>query len=936
MKNSKVFIYIVSVVTIVMCLLLVSCGSTKVQKEVPIQQLILEGRYDEAKELFKNRTDINAQDEDGNTALHIAAKVNEADLISFLIIKGADTEIHNNFGDTPLHVAVKNDNVESARILAIVHGNIFAKDAEENSALQIALAKDDLWYDVMISPQTGELRDVNGESIVHYFVRTGDEKAIASCIRQQIPLSVKNNEGKTPVHLCFENAQDSVAIRIAATLLQAGAEPVRGDFAYFEDAVRTHNTMIRFNDGQTPLHLASILGHTGVVSYILNDKTSVRTSDLLGAQDISGATPLHEAVRYGQVDVAKLLLAGGAKVDALDSIGKTPFLLIIPAAKQYEMYSALLLYNANAAEKDMFGDTVLHVATMAGVGTDVLNLLVNHGAPVNERNKQGVTPLSLAVESGNMEHIVFYAQAGADINAEDMQGNTPLTKALESPSIDMLKTLVTAKNILSKDSSGNTPLHIAIIKDSPFEYIKYLVDTGADVNARNKNGDSILYLAVTKNKRDVGDLLLSKNADIFATNTENNSPLRIALTAGGEVQDWLITSQTLNTTDGSGNTPLHYAAEWKLDGAISALIQKGAKVNAVNSNGESALFAAVKADSPSTINILVENGIITDTRSNLTRDHLGNTPLHCAVRWNALQAAQSVISLGFDVNAQNLSGKTALSDTCRSGKKEMAVLLMQYGANVNASDVTGRTILIDAVQSGNEQMTALLLANGANPQIQEMSGRNAYHEAAITGNINIINLIRNAGGNPLSRDSYGESPFSLVLRYDESVLRAVLGNNTTIVDSDGNTPIHIAVDRKVSSSQLTMLINMGYPISQRNGKGMTPLNNAVSSNQKKLALTLLERGADPFVATINGDSALTNAFKNGNVEILDAIVKYNASKTDMAGDSILHYAARMATEVQVSHLLSLGLDRNATNLSGETPSRMAERWNRPTIAELLR
>ena len=936
MRKSRILISIFSILTLIICFLFVSCGSTKVAKQAPIQQLILEGRYDEAKELFKTKTEINAQDEDGNTALHIAALVNEPDLISFLIIKGADTEIANNFGDTPLHVAVKNDNVESAKVLSIVHGNIFAKDAEGNTALQIALAKDPLWYDVMISPQTGDLRDINGESIVHYFVRTGDEKAIECCIRQQIPLSVKNNAGQTPVALCFADAGDAVSIRIAAALIQAGAEPVRGDFAYFEDAVRTHNTMIRFNDGQTPLHLASILGHTGVVSYILNDKTVVRTSDLLSAQDISGATPLHEAVRYGQVDVAKLLLAGGAKVDALDSIGKTPFLLIIPKEKQYAMYNTLLLYNANAAEKDMFGDTVLHVATMAKVGTDVLNLLVNHGAPVNERNKQGVTPLALAVEHKILDHVQFYAQAGADINAEDMQGNTPLTRALESDSDQMLKTLVTPKNVLSKDSSGNTPLHIAILKDSPFEYIKYLVDSGADVNARNKNGDSILYLAVTKNKRDVGDLLLSKNADIFATNTENNSPLRIALTQGGEVQDWLITSQTLNTTDGSGNTPLHYAAEWKLDNAIIALIQKGAKVNAVNSNGESALFSAVKADSPSTINLLVENGIITDSRSNLTRDHLGNTPLHCAVRWNALQAARSVIQLGFDVNAQNLSGKTALSDTCRSGKKEMAILLMQYGANVNASDATGRTVLCDAVQAGNEQMTALLLANGANPQIQEMSGRNAYHEAALSGNINVINLIRNAGGNPLSRDTYGESPFSLVLKYDEKVLRAVLGNNTTIVDSDGNTPIHIAVDKKVSESQLKMLINMGYPVSQRNGKGMTPLNNAVSSNQKKLALVLLERGADPFIATINGDSALTNAFKNGNVEILDAIVKYNATKTDMQGDSILHYAARIASEVQVQHLLSLGLDRSAKNLSGETPARMAERWNRPKIAELLK
>lgn len=927
--SNTAFIFILTAVFI-------SCGSTKQSKNVSVQNLIMEGRFDEARDLFSLKTDINAQDADGNTALHIASKVNEADLVTFLIIKGADTEITNNFGETPLHIAVKNDNVDCAKNLIALKANIFAKDAEDNSVIQIALAKDELWYDIMINQKTAELRDINGENIVHYFVRTGDEKAIDFCIKNALPLSVKNNEGKTPVNLCFDDAENFNSIKIAAKLLQGGAECVRGDFAYFEDAVRSHNPLLRFTDGQTPLHIATISGHTGIVKYLLTEKSSIRLSDLLQAQDIAGSTPLHEAVRYGQVEIAKLLLESGAKIDALDAVGKTPFLLIIPENKQYEMYSTLLSFNAKATEKDMFGDTVLHVATMANVSTKVLQLLVSYGSPVNERNKQGITPLSLAIEKNNTPHVIFYAQNGADINAQDMQGNTPLGRALESPSIDMLKTLITPKNVLSKDSDGQTPLHIAIIKDSPFEYIQYLIDSGADVNARNKNGDSVLYLAVKKNKKDVGDVLLSRNADIFATNTENNSPLRIALTEGGEVQDWLITSRTLNIVDGSGNTPLHYAAEWNLKDALSSLIQKGANVNAVNSNGESALFSAVKADSPEIIQLLVENGIITDTRSNLTRDHLGNTPLHYAVKWNSLNAAQSIISLGFDVNSQNLSGKTALSDSARSGKIEMTQLLIQFGANVNSADISGKTALIDSIQSGNEEMISLLLKNGANPQIQEMNGRNAYHEAALTANTKVIELIRNAGGNPLSRDSFGDSPFSLVLKFDESVIKAVLGSNIYIVDSDGNTPVHIAVEKNVTPATLTMLIDMGFPVSQRNGKGMTPLYNAVLKNQKKLALTLLERGADPFITTINGDSALTNAFKNGNIEILDAIVKYNARKTDTKGDSILHYASRIANVQQVKHLLESGLERNVKNLSGETPYAMALRWNRKDIAELLK
>ncbi len=913
-------------------LALASCASTSTKKET-LQSLIMQGRYEDAKEMLKVQTDINERDADGNTALHVAARLNEADMTSFLIIKGADTEIKNNKGDTALHVAIKNNALDSAKVLAIVHGDIFAKDANEDTALELALAKG--WYDAMITKQTGEIRDVNGQSIVHYFVRTRNERAIDCCIKQELDLSVKDSSGISPLALAFQSAQNPVAIRIAAKLIKAGAETVGGDYEYFEEAVKTRNVMLRFSDGQTPLHLATIQGHSGIVTYILNEKSSVRLTDILQAQDISGASPLHEAVRYGHVETAKVLLDAGAKVDALDSIGKSPFLLIIPADSQYKMYETLMEYNANVAQKDMYGDTVLHVATLSRTKAEVLSLLVNRGAPVNERNKQGITPLSLAIEKGYPEIAQFFAENGADIHAADQDGASPLTKALDSPSIDMLKTIVTPKNILLKDSAGNTALHIAIMRDSPYEYIKYLVDSGADVNARNSNGDSVLYLAVTKNRRDAGDLLLSKDADIFATNTQNYSPLRAALTEGGELQDWIITSKTLNARDGSGNTPLHYAAEWKLDDAITGLAQKGANVNAVNANGESALFSAVKADSPSTIGALVESGITTDFRSNLTRDHLGNTPLHCAVRWNALQAAQTLIGMGIDVNAQNLSGKTALSDTCRSDKREMAILLIQNGANVNSTDATGRSILIDAIQANNAPMVSLLLANGANPQIQQMSGRNAYHEAAIYGKVDIINMVRKAGGAPLSRDAKGDSPFSLVLDSSEEIIKAVLGSDTNIVDSDGNTPVHIAVSKKVPSKKLKMILNMGYPVSQRNGKGLTPLAEAVNKNAKGLAFILLERGADPFIATTDGDSALSNAFKNGNIEILDEIVKYNANKTDMQGDTILHYAARLATEPTIQHLLNLNLDRKVKNLSGETPAQMASRWERPAAAELL-
>src|SRR5574344_2135896 len=405
---------------------------------------------------------------------------------------------------------------------------------------------------------------------------------------------------------------------------------------------------------------------------------------------------------------------------------------------------------------------------------------------------------------------------------------------------------------------------------------------------------------------------------------------RLALTNGGEVQDWVLGSSVISGDDGNGNTPLHYAAEWKLDDAVQYLIHKGADVNKKNANGETPLFNAVKADSPTTVKLLVAKGANPDTR-----DLRGNTPLHYAVRWNALHAATQLLTDGCAIDSKNASGKTALSDAARSGAKAMVTLLLSKGAFINASDATGKTVLTDAVQSEYADMVQLLLSNGASVNIQDMYGRNSYHEAADIGDTKIIKLLLSAGGNPLSRDSFGKTPFSLAITKGTAVIQAVLGDNMTLVDSDGNNPLHAAVASRASADIMQFLINKGYPIDQRNGQGLSPLEYAIIQNQHILAKILLKNNADPFITDNSGECAVTNAFKQGNEDILTDMVKTAGIRTDLQGDTMLHYAARTADAATVKTLLDLGLDRSRRNTAGETPYDIAKRWKRMDIAQLL-
>lgn len=920
--NKKFFIAFL--LTAIFFVFSTGCSSTP-KKETSVQQLIKEGNKEEAKARFTTKYDINEIDEDGNTALHIAASMNDADLVTFLIIKNADIELKNYKSQTPLHVAVEHNAVDAARALVSFGANIFARDEEGNMAIDMAFARGSAYYDIFITTKTGELRDSeDGRSIVHYFVQTKNNAAINCCVRKDIPLSIADASGRTPLDLVFELLSDINSVEIAANLIQNGAEPVESEYDYFQTAVLSRNLDYRFDDGQTPLHLASIAGHTPVVSYLLRNNAQT------DVQDSSGATPLHEAVRYGQTEIASLLLQSKANPNAKDNLGKTPLLLIIPEKQREQLYPLLISQGADVSIKDMYGDTVMHTATMTKVSADILKQIVAAGADINARNKEGVTPLAIAIKNNITEHILFYADNNADIHIKDTKGQTPLTMALKSDDA-VLEIIVNKNNVTSHDSDGNTPLNVAIINNASLLKIQYILSLTDDVNTRNADGNTALYLAVLKNRRKVGEMLLAKNADIFATNTKNRSPLSLALNAGGSVMDWLLTSQTIAATDGSGNTALHYAAEWGLTDAISAIIQKGAHTEAKNANGETPIFSACKNDNPAVAAQLVSQGAHLNAR-----DNLGSTPLHTAVRWGNINTALKLIALGIDVNSQNISGKSPLAEAVIAGKYDMAKMLLDKGANPDISDTAGRTVLIDAIRSKNSRIIQLLLAYNANPQIQEINGRNAYHEAVLSGDKQIITLIRDAGGNPLSRDKNGITPFSLSLRENDDSISAVLGKNTTITDSDGNSPVHIVIKNNCPLRTLSMLLSAGYPVDTRNADGYTPLGIAIEANNREYAATLLANGANPFIMIDKkGRNPAVIAIEKQNDAILGDIAKYAGKMADIQGNTILHYAAHSASAETIQKLLSFGLDTSVRNISGETPYITALRWKRTDIAHLL-
>ncbi len=968
-KILRVFMLFITV-AVIFC----ACATKKpaeepapVVEEISIQQMIREGRTDEVRAQFA-KYDVNVIDEFGDTCLHASTEVNNTELISFFLFKGTDPAIKNFDGKTALHIALEKDFSEAVRLLCDNGKSIFIKDTNGLTPAGYIISEKPDYISFLINERSAKEKDESNRNIVHYLVEAENKAALSECIKHNIDISLADKRGYTPLHLAYVNHDNLTCIQIAAMLLEANAMPIKGKYQFFEDAVKTRNPTLRYDDGQTPLHRAAEMNETGIATYLID-----RGADI-SAKDKSGYTPLHVAVYSGSTDIVRLLLAKGADANSQEMYGNTALNLFIPNENAEEIYDLLLENGGNPNSKNLSGDTPLYTAILNNKSKTIIEKLYNKGADINERNKNGITPLAKAVENNLIDQVVFLVNAGADIHATDFNMTSPLARAFgNSPDIvkktTILKILVNSKNINSRDTNGNSPLHIAVENNADPSQMDYLLSLTDDVNARNKDGNTPLFIAVKKNYQKLGDMLLQKKADIFSTNSENKSPLRIALSSNTDVQEWFLSSEVIKAQDGIGNTPLHLAVEWKYDNAVKLLLEKGAQVNKTNHNGETPLFNAVKVNSLSIISILINKGANKEFR-----DYFGNTLLHHCVAHNSQDAATLLIQSGANINSKNLAGQTPLylavhncrnlyrdqfSLYARTMKNEeeikekiysnpiylkrtsMITSLLNKNADINAFDETGKTILMDFITASDAvncdiKIAALLLKHGALVQMQDMYGDTAYHLGVLSENIKLIKMLYEAGGNPLARNSQGITPFQLSLSStNEALIKSVLGSNPKLVDSDGNTPLHIAITNRVDTRTLSTLLSLNYPINSRNKNGITPLAIAVKTDLREQAAMLLEKNADPYILDDSGECALTLAIKN-HQDILGDIVKFAGKSQDMTGDTILHYAARIASEDTVHRLVNMGLDKNARNILGETPYDMAKRWQREEIAAILK
>ena len=271
--------------------------------------------------------------------------------------------------------------------------------------------------------------------------------------------------------------------------------------------------------------------------------------------------------------------------------------------------------------------------------------------------------------------------------------------------------------------------------------VRALIDQGADVNAPEGDGATVLHWAVRWDNSAAVGLLLEAGARADAANAYGVTPLSLACINrnAATVARLLAAGADPNAATSMGETALMTCARTGAPDAVRALIDAGAdNVNArESSRGQTALMWAVAQGHPDVVRVLVEHGADVHART-ATRSLLvsvggrgasraanlplgGFTPLLFAARQGSVESARLLLDAGADVNETGPDGASVLVVASFSGHGELAGFLLSRGAAPNAAGA-GYAALHTAVLRADAPLVRTLLAHGADPDVRLTGG----------------------------------------------------------------------------------------------------------------------------------------------------------------------------------------------------------------------
>ena len=484
------------------------------------------------------------------------------------------------------------------------------------------------------------------------------------------------------------------------------------------------------------------------------------------------------------------------------------------------------------------------------------------------------------------------------MNATNKLDCTALMIASEKGNIDAMKVLLSAgAETAMENSLGNTWIHCAIYGNCSKEVLQTVINSGAAVNATNKENCTSLILAGWKGNADAINKLLSAGADSAIA-------------------------------DANGNTWLHYALYGNCsEEVIQVIIDHGADVNATNKQNCTALMLASINGNVNVMNVLLKAGA-----NKAIEDTNCDTWLQYALYGNCSEEVlQVIIDHGADVNATNKQKRTALMLASMNGNMDVINVLLKVKAKMEIEDADGYTwIHYAVVKSCNKEVLQAIIDHGANVNATSKQKRTALMMVSRNGNVDAMCVLLKSGAEMEIEDADGYTwlHYAVIGGCPKDVLQVIIDHGANVnATNKKNCTALIFASEKQNIEAMNVLLCAGANRDIKDAAGNTWLHYAIQDSCSKETLqTMIDLGADVNATNNENVTALMMFSKMGNVEAMNVLIEAGADRStkDVNGFTWLHYAAcGISNKEKFQAVINLGAELNVTNKCHRTPLMMA-------------
>lgn len=276
--------------------------------------------------------------------------------------------------------------------------------------------------------------------------------------------------------------------------------------------------------------------------------------------------------------------------------------------EQYLISKAYNFINKNEINnKDLNGNTLLIVAATKNY-VNCVKLLIEHSADLEIINDNGENALMCASKEGNIDIVDLLIKSKVSLDTQDKHGETALIMASRQSHNLIVEYLINNGADLNIQSQFGIS---ALMVTSNYNITKLLVSGGIDLDLKNDNGNTALFLAV--NDYDIVELLIKSGCDIQNKNIDGLKAIDVAMHTNQIPVIFLLNPDTeVDKQDEYGNTFLINACEYRRINYIIYLYNKKADFFLKNNSGKSAFdILQSKSYNNTEIVALIENLLLT-------------------------------------------------------------------------------------------------------------------------------------------------------------------------------------------------------------------------------------------------------------------------------------------------------------------------------------